>query len=201
MRRQTVQVFVDGSFDAKRNAAGAGVFFAAGDCRNAFVFVPRPPVEADFLYDALRAELYAALVAVHILCAQYPIHPKTTNILIKQDSRVAIALLRHCLYPHLPVPPSTWAADWTNWNWRISFPWGDTITAATILAYADILDGWWMYTHDASVSLSWVKGHVAVANAKNPDDAHGNNFADWHAKVGAQCDEQSACGFPLGPEV
>jgi len=196
-----IEAFVDGSYRPQENKAGAGVFFSMSNLRRAPV--PAPPKAAvqgivnwqsseqaqqqiAMPYDPVRAELFAAVMAVK---ASREANGFAHELVLKQDSVIAIVLLRRCNKYGLPpgMRPTIWARSPQASNWRISFPWGDVVSAKTILAYGDVLDWYWKLSHSiARIRNEWVKAHLHVEEAKNTRDWFGNGAADILAKSGAK---------------
>ena len=84
-----IEAFADGSYRPADNTAGAGVFFSALRKTNiSYSASARVPEYKNHPYDALRAELYAALLALHSSRELFGTHH---SLLIKQDSQMAIA--------------------------------------------------------------------------------------------------------------
>jgi len=220
--------WVDGSYaksaDDTANG-GASVFFGDGDPDNTSVPVPLPvdvfSGESDKLfvfhkYDALRAELYASLLALYVttakkywsLCSnlsakmqmgEWYVPRRKDLLVIKQDSLVAIALLRHC--QQIDSAPSRWTIDGRNVDWRIKFDWGQIVDTVTIFEYQDVLDAWWLATRGRCVKLQHVKAHRDAAGLKEWErlDFKGNAKADTLAKAGRQMKlvDFEATNYPL----
>jgi len=165
----------------------------------------REPPFREPSFFSTRAELYASLLAVYIvthkkfhsLCSdtnkkrqfgEYISLYKKDLLVIKQDSIVAIELLRHC--QTLKKAPSLWCIDGKNSQWQVKFDWDQVIYTGTIYDHQDILDWWWMCTRGRCVNLQHVKAHRDEKEITEIEmrDYIGNEYADLYAKDASKID-------------
>jgi len=185
--KKMTTVFVDGSYFPKQDRAGAGIFFSSGCGFNKAFPVPRPLFPASLMYDSVRSELYASLLAVHVCLYEKKVN-RFEPITIQQDSKVALDLLAACFWDEKSVRPSE-----NKRTFSVTYTWGETITEKTILSYVDVLDEWWLMTqalcnHQNKLTLHWVKAHTEEEHTDNKFTWNGNNQADRLAKCGAEID-------------
>jgi hypothetical protein len=197
----SVTVFVDGSWYMDRKTdcdrAGAGVYFdAPAKLMNRAVPVPGP--KDGSVGSALRSELYAALLSLHMLSENGIF---SLRVVIKQDCQSAHLLLRTCTNAALPkLAPSRWIKETAEGKeWKIVTKWGDTLDAKVIERHSDILDAWWVLSYAYDVRFEWVKAHAPQQETK---DWEGNDIADRMAKAGAteSARDKAYWGLPLFPK-
>lgn len=207
--------YIDGSFMPDTKKGGAGICFSSAIYKefsrfNCAVPVPpprpiktsSPPIEAC----ALRAELYAALAAMHVITTQMRIPVCCVPIVFKQDSMAATKLLPFVatLPKAFSVCMETWAKQ-ENKQLAAKFSWG-TLTPDDLMKYADILDMWWFYCRGAKdIKLNWVKAHQQIDPSQHDiTDRLYNAEADALAKQGNAMNKSPddlkrvfELGFPL----
>lgn len=183
-----IQIFIDGSYDPRSGKGGAGIYFEKDSIYNRSLPVPVTCVGPN----ALRAELYAALVALHIINHEMLLPLSALNITLKQDSQVAIHLLRMTMT--LDLCPSRWIREKeAGQSYLHEFAWGQIITRQTVDQCSDILDWWWAYSRGVAIHFHWTKGHELddgpEAKKQATHDQLGNYWADLYAKGGLDAPE------------
>jgi hypothetical protein len=235
-----ITVFVDGShfirkavggdIDHDRECIGAGVYFTDPHLKHLSCAIPVP--SSSLHHDkngsgrggSLRAELYASLLALHLLSENWVLLSRV-RVVIKQDCLVAHRLLRECHHAtHPKLAPSRWIReDEQGKKWVAEMKWGAQVNASDIAKHSDILDRWWMLTYSVDVRFEWVKAHSerpsplshtsrgeGVQELKTngatykvlEQDWLGNYKADLLAKKGAleSIRDRAFCGLPLFPK-
>jgi len=188
-----LHVYIDGSFRPQTGLGGAGIYFPTliehpdndkdvkkngeeakkedddeADCQTRFsIPVPpalHPPCPLDTKMDAVRAELYAALACVHIVTRQF-LQPLTSlQLVVHVDSLIALILLEYvqkqpmCFSRMLTARANRGEEMHLDFNWE-----GGHLEGEEVWKYADILDYWWLYTHDVpshQISYAKVRAHT-----------------------------------------
>lgn len=230
-RPPCVTAYVDGSFFPPSHRypfgrGGAGIIFGSDESQKHWVAVPFLEKTVKLLdqthplvNDSVRAELYAALVAVFLVRSQ-----QLVAIRIKQDCVAALLLLKWAL-DHAEAP-SRWIADRLSSSRTpetkqqlsvkgnvlqsivIPVAWESQLTGHDIVNYLDVLDAWWFWTRNIHVSLMWVPGHMSSAHelahkASKVKFSYDSTYAEADLKGNKLADRwaRSACSAEAEEEV
>ena len=181
-----LDVYTDGSYIPSTGEGGAGIYFPflsdeasekksqpqqPDNTKKPFAFalpVPppvTPPCSKDARMDAVRAEIYAVVAAVHIVQYQFLQPLDQIQLAFHLDSLIALNLLKFVLEPFPTCPSRTMKHfEEKGFELQVNFKWeGGVLTASELWKYTDLLDIFWAYTRNVPAScftFCKVKAHT-----------------------------------------